>query len=215
MTRYLYIFTLSFLIAVSIVIGYKYYFEVFESNSSKSLPISSKIILDLGKAPSSTIKAEVTSLGGDAIWISRLSKSPELLKKNQQIQQGESIETKSDSYANLTIGGLVFELDENSKISLIQALPKSIVIEQDSGVINYTSKNESSPLAIKVKHLLIRPADGEIKVKASVKSIEVEVIDGELVKIAYNNLDYTTETVSLSKGEVFMFDDIVREHNIL
>jgi len=215
MTRYLYIFTLSFLIAVLIAIGYKYFFEVFEPNSSKSLPISSKIILDLGKAPSSTIKAEVTSLGGDAIWISRISKSPGLLKLNQQIQQGESIETKSDSYANLTIGGLVFELDENSKISLIQALPKSIVIEQDSGVINYTSKNESSPLAIKVKHLLIRPADGEIKVKASVKSIEVEVIDGELVKIAYNNLDYTTETVSLSKGEVFMFDDIVREHNIL
>jgi len=198
------------------VIGYKSFSEEFKKNpskNSKSIPIAPKIILDLGKAPSSTIKAKVTSLSGDVIWISRSSKSSELML-NQQIQQGESIETKANSYATLTIGGLAFELDENSKISLIQTLPRSIVIEQNSGMINYISKNQSSPLAIKVEHLLISPKNTEIKITMD-EIVKVEVISGDIIKIAYNNLDYTTETVSLSKGDVFMFDDAVREHNVL
>lgn len=160
----------------------------------------------LNNAPSKSLRGTIVSLFGDVGWQSRIATEPAQITKPMQIQQGEKIVVKEEGLAHVAFSRIVdIAIYPKTEIDFIQTLPSNILIEQNSGKSDYIKINNNS-LSIRSLGLLIKIIQGEITVSVSENQpyITVDIKKGSITA-GYNDLDYTTQTLSVSSHERLIF----------
>lgn len=164
--------------------------------------------------PSSSLKANVTLFDGIIFWQERGATNSSEVTNLTVLQQGENVETKEKSNLNFTFNdGTSIDLKENTKLSIIQTLPKTMVFEQNSGNATYISK--ANGLSVRSFHLLLEQKSGEFTLNVDNETglLTVEVIKGK-VTAAYNDTDYISHVVYVPEGSSLEFDEETREAEV-
>lgn len=190
------------------------YLKVTSPQANKDL-ISPKINsskFSLEKAPTESLRANVSSMSGKTKWQSRIATEPGELTTPVSLQQGEKVVTGDD-------GNISFEFSQTTKIALlpktelelIQTLPKAIVFKQNKGQAEY-QKIDSNPLSVRSFHLLIKQNDGDMVVSIDDKKplININVLKGSIT-LAFNDLQNQSNVVSVNQGQEYIFNDETRE----
>lgn len=120
------------------------------------------------------------------------------------LSQGESVATKKNSGAMLTlVNALTLEMEENAEINLINLITETLTIWQKSGTITY---QPSSPISVRALHSLLVINPGSTTVTIDEKIIAVHVVQGS-VKLALVDADNTTNVWTAEKGQRIIIDD--------
>ncbi|MDO8583236.1 MAG: hypothetical protein Q7R51_01790, partial [bacterium] len=131
------------------------------------------------------------------------------------IQQGEAIETKDDGKITVRFpDAYTIDIFPKSKLDFIQTLPSNFVISQEQGISEYT-KTGATPLSIRSFHLLIQLNSGYIAITTDKdeKTVSVNVSSGSAT-LAYNDLQYISNVITIKAGKTFTFDDNTRTARI-
>ncbi|MBP7967508.1 hypothetical protein KAZ66_04510 [Candidatus Woesebacteria bacterium] len=221
MIQTVFLFILSFVIGVASYIGYTRltvapFVKVTSSSPTPTPTLTSTFTYSLEKAPPDTLKARILSREGQALWESRTATIPGVLKEDIEVQQGETVGTAEDASMTLALGdALDIDLQESSLLAFTQTLPQSIVLTQTEGTIEYRLSSRTQPVAVRVRRLLVRLRTGTIQIKTTPDDSVIQVTVGEgSATIAYNDADFTSQRLSLVKGDVFEFDNDTREGSI-
>ncbi len=168
----------------------------------------------LEKAPSITLHGDITLLTGDVKWQSRIATEASTITFKQQVQQGESLETGKTGKVSLAFPNMLFTLSPNSKLNIVQTLPTSIVLEQQTGEIMYQTTS-STLLGVRVSPLLIESQGGEfsITIDEDDGTVKVSVKDG-FVTVAYNDSNTISTVEKIEKEQVMTFDPSSRTSTI-
>ena len=221
MIQAVFLFILSFVIGIASYIGYSRLTvapvaKETSSSPTPTLTVTTTFTYSLEKAPPDTLKARILSREGQSLWESRTATIPGIMKENIEVQQGETVGTAADGRMSLALGdALELDLMEDSLLAFTQTLPQSIVFTQLRGTIDYTLSSRSQPVAVRVRRLLVRLRTGTIQIETTPDDSVIRVTVGEgSATIAYNDADFTSQRLSLVKGDVFEFDNDTREGSI-
>jgi hypothetical protein len=203
------IFIVSLVVGGLFVTGYAYWNHQYIFALVSKLAITTKF--SLSNAPEDSLKGQVASLSGSVNWLSRIAEKPVLVTPNQSIQQGEELGTGKNSSAIVTIQNTIaVMLSANSHVNFIQILPVNIVIAQDKGTVTYENAG-SNALTVNTLDLItaINRSWAKISVDPVAKTVEVEVQKGS-VTVGYEDLQNTSNVVTVDAGKQFVFDDTSR-----
>jgi len=168
--------------------------------------------LSLTKAPSQSLKGKIVNHTNEIFYQSRTaSQAAELNNFNLVVQQGEDFSTKADSTLILLFPNHVqLDLAENTDLKIIQTLPKTTVFSQLNGEIEYQTLG-NYPVSVRTAFLLTELKGNVLITRDSEDSlVTIEVKSGQ-AKLAYNDLDYSSHTLSLASGESFIFNYDTRQ----
>ena len=123
---------------------------------------------------------------------------------------GESVATKENSEAQITIGTLAsITLQENAELVFANLFPENTVLQQKSGKIFY-SVESTHPVAIRVLHALISASSSTFFINVIDQDIAITVQSGDL-KIALVDNDNNTRVWPLGQGHRANIDDTNRQ----
>lgn len=165
----------------------------------------------LEKAPSQSLVGRITAISGDVSFESRLATEAAKISSVQDVQQGENFYTGTDGKLTIifkdTLEAIVAE---ETSLKVIQTLPNNIILSQNRGMVRY-KKLSQVPVAVRSYHLLF-DLNGEIEISVDkVKPIITATLINGSAKVAYNDLDITTQTLNLKTGDVLVFNDDTRK----
>lgn len=212
--KYLFIFLIFLFIGIGITFG----FSVWKKEKAVVLtkitpPQENRFSIE--PAPKQTLTGLVATMSGQILWQSRIATQPAERKDLKQIKQAELLVTGKESSASVIFKDAVtINLFSESEIEFVQTLPVNFVFRQNKGKINYVKKG-SIPLSVRSLHLLMTFTDGEyfLNTDSENHTMELTVKKG-LVKAAYNNLQFETQTIEIKEGEKFVFEDDSRTGEI-
>lgn len=211
--KYLSLFLLFLLIGVGIVFGYSFWKK---EKATVVTPVSPKEErFSIESPPKEARTGTVSTMSGQILWESRIATQPAEIRELKQVQQAETLETGKTGQAKVTFADASsVSLSPDSEIEFLQTLPVNFVFRQNKGEINYVKKG-IIPLTVRSLHLLMAFSDGEytLKTDRDTHKIELGIIDGS-VKIAYNDINYNTQTLEVTKGQKYLFDDDSRTGEI-
>lgn len=205
----------ALLVVLAIVLGFGImygYISLTKSPEKLQHPTSTatQSHFSLSNAPSDSLKGKVLSLAGDTKWESRNATAPAALNQLVTLQQGEEIVTGATGSMTIQFPkGISLNVSANSDVSFIQTLPQSMVFAQKSGLVKYT-KTEDSPLFIRSNSLLLELQNGTISVAMNDAVTTVSVLSGN-IKAAYNDIDTKSIVSSVSAGEKFVYDSMLKD----
>lgn len=209
MTKFLTLFFFFLLIGIGITFGYSFWKKEKATVVTPVFPKEERFSIE--PPPKEARTGTVSTMSGQILWESRIATQPAEIKELKQVQQAETLETGKDGQVIVTFtDDASVTLSPDSKIEFLQTLPVNFVFRQSKGEINYIKKG-TIPLTVRSLHLLMAFSDGEyvITTDAGKHTLELTVKKG-LVKAAYNNLQYETQTVEIKEGEKYLFDDDTR-----
>ena len=207
------VFILSLIVGVVLVAGYAYLNHQYAFALVSNPTITTKF--SLSNAPTDSLKGEIASMSGTVTWLSRVAKKPVLLIAKQSIQQGEELGTGKNGNAAVTIQNTVAViLSANSLVNFIQMLPVNTVIAQDKGSVRYENVGGNA-LTVNTLDLItaINRSWANISVDPVAKTVTVTVQKGS-VTVGYEDLQNTSNVVTVDAGKQFVFDDTTRTGTI-
>jgi hypothetical protein len=165
----------------------------------------------LKDAPSESLKAKLEILTNDVLFEDRTATESSKITASAEVEQGERVETDKTGKAKISFPN-VLDLDifENSSISVLQTLPVNLVFSLNKGALKAEKKGQNT-VSVRAKHLLIN-VNGSVTIVIDDKkpTITIEVTDGSAI-LAYNNLNYDTQSLTLLKGRKVIFNDSSRK----
>ena len=191
------------------MIGYFLYPELTTTPKQKPIKTSQ---FSLTKAPSRSLKGQITSYSGKIFYQSRVAtQAAELTNINLVVQQGEDYSTKADSSLSLLFPNhLQLDLSENTELKIIQTLPKTTVFSQLNGQVEYQTLGKN-PVSVRTAFLLTE-LKGKIIISRDSENnlVTIEVKSGQAT-LAYNDLNYLSHTLNLNAGDSFVFNYDTRQ----
>lgn len=214
MTKYLYLFVAFLLTGICIAFGYFFWKKEKATVVTKIVPMEERFSIE--PPPKQSRKGTVVSASGQILWQSRIATIAAEIKDIKKIQQGELLGTGKESAVSVVFNdGANINLSSDSEIEFLQTLPVNFVFRQNKGEINYVKKG-SIPLSIRSLHLLMTFTDGEYLLNTDVDKHRLELtVEKGLVKVAYNNLQYETQSAEINEGKKFVFNDDGRVGEII
>ncbi len=201
-----------FLFFLAVVIGFLstifIYFKINKVNVNKIVSPLITSELSLFNAPSDSLTGKITGLSGTILWTAR-DNNQQLITKPQNIQQGEEVETGTNSSLKMAFNNIVFiSISANSKLSIIQTLPANLVFNQLFGKLEYEKLNSSIPVSVRALDLLININDGEseISVDKNDSTIKISIKTGD-VTIAFTDTNNKTIIQNIKSGEDLIFNN--------
>ncbi len=169
----------------------------------QTVQLDRKSLLD--NPPPESIKGQITNLIGEVEWQSRAATEFEEITEPQQILQGEIIATKDGTVDISFNEDVLFSLQEDSEVEIIQTLKDKFVLVHKNGIVDY-SNNNSAPLSIRSSSLIALIKNGSMQITRDneEQQITITAIQGT-VQIAYNNADFISQIVNLEADETFLF----------
>lgn len=210
--------TVPLFILIGVIISFGYFIWKKEKTIvvNKIVPQKQEEQFSIDVPPKQSKVATVDSISGDEIFFqSRIASAPAKIKTIQKIQQAELLSLGKESSASLSFkDALSIDMSQESEIEFLQTLPNNFVFKQTKGKIVY-QKLGIIPISIRSRFLLISLVDGKISVNTDIDThtITLSVIEGS-VKVAYNDIDYKTQSLEIKKGDTFVFDDDRREGSV-
>ena len=220
MKEHILIFIASLLVGTGGYVGYSYVAAMNvpapDQEEVKSAEIK-KVDYDIEKAPSETLRGTISNMYGEINWQSRVATEPAKLEGKRPIQQGEQLSTGEDGTLLLEFNNdTTLEFDNDSVVDIIQTLPTSFVFMQEKGTVTYNQlPSSSTPLAVRVRHLLVRLLDGGITV--TLEDDDPYIIVGGTqgtFEVAYNDNTLTSHRFTVNDGDTLIFDDETRTSDI-
>lgn len=211
--KYINLFLLFLILGIGLVVGNYIWKHEKSAVTSKIFPTEKQFSID--PPPSQARVGEIVSMSGEILWQSRVATESARIQKVQKLQQAELLATGKDGSASATFASAVdFQMGEAAEVEFLQTLPLNFVFRQNKGNILY-EKTGDTPLSVKSLHLLTAVTKGKISINTDSEKhfIYLEIIEGA-AKIAYNDIDYNTKTLELSKGDKLTYDDDKREIDI-
>lgn len=162
-------------------------------------------------APSKSYRGKLTIISDDVLWQDRVATESSVVKENITIQQGEKIETNKNGNAQIVFENILkIEMYPSSSLNIIQTLPGHMVISIDYGKLSLNTTN-NSVTAVRVYHLLIElNGRADIDIEDQPPIVKLKVLSGSAT-LAYNDLDFNTQTLKVEGGEIIEFDDSTRK----
>lgn len=144
------------------------------------------------------------------MWQNRIASEPSRLTKNTTIQQGEHIETSNEGKANIIFENVVdIAIKENSSLDVIQTLPVNLVFSITTGTVIF-NKLGTNTVSVRSKHLLIQ-VNGKLEIQTDKKDSNIKIsAETGHATLAYNNLNYETQSLVVQEGKVVIFNDSTR-----
>lgn len=200
-------FLIPFLLGILLVFAYRTYVPSHKKPVVK-VPVASSHEFLLENAPPESIRGKITAQTGTIKWFSRTATEAAALPASQVLQQGEDIMTEKDGNLSVTFptAGSV-ALQPETKVSIIQTLPESVVFEQEKGTATYR-KIGNMPYAVRSFHVLMELTDGTMDVSADPdeKSVTIKAVTGD-VRLAFNDSDTISTVVTVPAGSSYSYDD--------
>lgn len=206
---------------VAIPIGFAavyFYFKLQKTDTAQTVQIKIPFVgsqFSLEEAPSQSLKGKIISSSGNIGWQSRIATEESKLKQNIEIQQGESVSTKEDGNITIQFGdNTTISLHPKTKVDIIQTLSNDMVFNQASGSATYV-KSEESPVSIRAAHLLIENG-GTVSITFNDQNkslVSVEAVSGTS-KIAFNDSSFTSNIVTITKEQIYIFNDDNRQGDL-
>lgn len=191
------------------------FFLIYKNTSQKVITPQVKISQEPSKfsledAPSTSLHGDITLLSGEVKWQSRTATESSIITLKQKVQQGESLETGKTGKVSVAFPGMLFQLSPTTKLTIIQALPTSMVVEQPSGEIEYQASS-SAVLGIRTSPILLESHGGNFSVAIDDGdgTVTISVTSGG-VTAAYNDNDNVSTVQKIGKDEVLTFDPSTR-----
>lgn len=165
----------------------------------------------LEEAPSESLKGTIISFDGKIGWQSRIATQASELITPVPIQQGEKITTEDNG--NMTIrfeNGCLLKISPKTELDFIQTLATNFVFQEDQGTVDYIN-NSAAPLSVRSLGLLTQISSASAGISADKKSstVTIDVNEG-FVEVAYNDLNFVTQTQKVSAKKRIIFDDELR-----
>ncbi len=149
-------------------------------------------------------------MSGDIGWESRIATTPAKIEKPQTIQQGEKIITGENSSVILNFPQTAdIDIGSDTQLEIVQTLPNSFVFRQTNGAASYEKTGES-PVAVRISYLIISLVSDKITVSLDEENQTVTVESNGVATVAYNDIDYITNMITLKKNQTFVFDIATR-----
>ncbi len=187
---------------------------LIEPTTSQGSLIQSSFSLE--KAPSESLKAQISAISGKILYQSRVATEPVEVKSLDVIQQGEKIVTDQTGEVKARIPGqLSVSLSPKSDLEFTQTLPQNIVLSQDKGQVEYLRTGQD-PVSIRSNDLLVE-MDGSdliISINDGQSRISVESLKGN-TKIGYNDANEVSTVKNLSEGDTLIFNEDTKTARII
>ena len=162
------------------------------------------------KPPAQAKSGILTETRGKVEKLSRDDNDYYAASPGAQILIGESVATKVDSHASVTVEDLVTTvLESNAELVFANLFPENTVLQQKSGTVRYDVSKDRN-IAVRALHALISIISGTTTVTVIGTNTKVSVITG-FVKVALVDADNNTHVYGLQTGERAVIDDEVRE----
>lgn len=212
-----YVVFVLFSLIIGIAIGASVYYWQHKSvvePESLVTPVQQKPLgtaFSMEQAPLDSLRGTVTELTGIPYWESRTATEPVVLLKDISIQQGEKIIASDSGSVSVSFAAAgSISLSPESEIEIIQTLPVNLVFSQKKGNVSYAVSG-SSPVSVRSFHLLLNIPRGNVHVSVddSTETVTVNVIEGNAT-IAFNSLDYVSQTISITSGQTLYYSDVIR-----
>ena len=165
----------------------------------------------LQDAPSESLKGKLTITSDGVLRQDRVATESAKISDDITIGQGEKVETDEEGNALIeftdTLDLTVFP---NSSVDIIQTLPTNLVFSLNRGRTNFAKKG-SNTISVRIKHLLTQ-VEGNVDISLADDKpiISLRVISGSIT-LAYNNLNYETQSLKVSEGKTIEFNDSTRK----
>lgn len=208
------------LLVFSIIFGFAsvaLFFIVHKQVEVRQIPLPKpSISFSLENPPPKSIRGNVVSITGDVVWESRIATEASTLTKNIPLVQGEFIETKDNGIVSVQFPKASFiTLAPKSKIYFVQAIPKNLVIVQESGSVQY-EQTGSIPISVRTLGLLVSQDTGEIHISINALGSKVTVTaDTGNVTLAYEDKDNLSILENLEERDRFVFYPDEREGEVI
>src|SRR3989339_420388 len=188
--RYLFLF----LIIAGLILG----------NSSYA---KTKSPFSLAKPPAKSLKGQIIDYAGEIKYQSRTAtQSAKLVNFNRQVQQGEDYFTGEEAALTISFKNHCrLSMKENTELKIIQTLPKTMVFSQLNGEIQYQVLGKN-PISIRTAYLLTELEGTGLITRDSEKSLVTVTIKSGQAKLAYNDLNYQSNTLTLEAGDSYVFN---------
>jgi len=168
-------------------------------------PESAVSDFSLENAPSKSLRGEITSMKGELKWQSRLATESAELLEPITVQQGEKVVTGEKSSMSIDFGACNLDLFSGTELEIIQTLPENILFHQISGDVDYV-KTGDYPISVRVDYLLIEAnGDFSVSVNPDWPIVYVTMKSGSAVA-AYNDLNFLSHEINITKGKTFTFN---------
>jgi hypothetical protein len=202
-------FIVFLLIGLAIVLGDHYWHQPQNIFNPSKPALTTKF--SLANAPSDSLQGLIASVSGNVTWLSRTGSKPVKVTTLRSVQQGEELNTGTNGTAVLRIqNDASLLLLPNSHVSVIQLLPQNFVFMQDKGSIRYENTIQV-PISVKSLDLVTLIIKGIVTITVNQKnqSVAVAVIKGN-VKEGYEDLQNTSNVLTVNAGQTFVFDETNR-----
>ncbi len=202
------LFLLFFLVGLAGVLGYRYWNQPQNIFSTKP-DLTTKFSLE--KAPSESLQGNIATISGTVTWLSRTAAKPVQLKSPRRIQQGEEFSTGSNGRAVIRIkNDSSLLLSPNTHISIIQLLPENFVFVQDQGSVHYENTIQV-PVSVRSYDLVTIITKGIVTLSVNPKEKVVSVsVEKGIIKEGYEDLQNTSNVVTVNEGQTFLFNETLR-----
>lgn len=211
--KYLLMFLIPFvLVTASVVI----YFKIkggllnYGANNLPSFTIKDVVKFSrfsMEKAPSESLVGKITELNESVTYESRNATDSAAVNTTQAVQQGEKYVTNETGSFKINFENFAEIKVENSTVlDVIQTLPAALVFNLPQGQAMF-SKLSSYPVTIRAGRMLVEN-EGVISVVHNKEDSEItiSIIKGTAA-IAYNNINFDTQFIKLTEGQVLIFDN--------
>ncbi len=199
------LFLVFFLIGLAILLSSQYWNPLQVNSGSTKSPMKNNF--SIKNAPSDSLQGKIASMSGSVNWLSRAAQKPVKLKTLIQIQQGEEVSTGSNSTAIIRFQNFSsLLLHPDTHVSIIQLLPQNFVFEQDKGSVHYENTGRV-PVSIKALDVVTFITSGFATITVDPKTQKVTVaVDHGTAKEGYEDLQNTSNVVTVTAGQTFVFD---------
>lgn len=160
--------------------------------------------------PARSLTGMLTITKGKAEKLSRTGSEYEEASTGAQILIGESVATKENSLASVTINGIVTViLESKSELIFANLFAKNMLLLQKAGKATYDVVTEKQ-LSVRALHALISIASGSTTINIIDTDMSVSVKTGS-AKLALVDMDNNTHVWNLKEGQRATIDDTTRK----
>ncbi len=161
----------------------------------------------LEKAPSDSIKGQITAMSGDIWRQTRTATEPAKLTEPDVIQQGEVLIASDEGKLTVNFNpAATISLFPDTQVEIIQTLPLNLVFNQTKGIGQYQVSG-TNPVTIRSFNLIVNIDEGLININTDAETgvITLSLKTGA-AKVGYNSPEFDSKVWRLEAGDVFEYD---------
>lgn len=152
--------------------------------------------------PRQSLRGVIEAPDGSVVISKRDETSGRQAVPGDTITDGESILTEAESAIRIVFEQLgSIALNQNSQISFATTLPDSFLLEQNRGIVGYTTR-EGQVMTVRTQGIVFEVQEGDAILESNQEEgyVTVQVKEGQ-VKLAYLDASWETLVYTVKKGE--------------